>query len=148
MSKLSGIIEPMKDAFFVARLHSKEYAEECATMRLSDIITDNADKERRRLKMLTDAGIGEAVSTKSSSSVIVKGIDVKASVGDDSARVEEVNIYLYIYLYIYIYMYIFMYIDIYIYMYICMYLYISLYIFIYIFIFTYMYIHIYVCLYK
>jgi hypothetical protein len=89
MSKLLGIIEPMKDAFFVARLHSKEYAEECAIMRLSDVITDNAETERRKLKILADAGIGEAVIPKSSSSNVLKGKDAKGSIGDDSTTVEE-----------------------------------------------------------
>jgi hypothetical protein len=141
----------MKDAFFVARLHSKEYAEECATMRLSDIITDNADKERRRLKMLTDAGIGEAVSTKSSSSVIVKGIDVKGSIGDDSTKVEEVDIYLYIYIYMYIYIYkyiyIYIYICIHIYVYIYMYIYVCIYIYVQIYTYMYIYIYIYIFIY-
>ena len=48
MTKLSSIIEPMKDAFFVARLHPKEYADYCASMRESNKLTDVAEKETER----------------------------------------------------------------------------------------------------
>jgi hypothetical protein len=41
MAKLSNIIEPMKEAFFVARLHPKEYAIECAAKRAAEIAEAN-----------------------------------------------------------------------------------------------------------
>lgn len=55
----------MKDAFFVARLHSKEYADYCASMRDSDLVTDTAQKEVGRQKMMRDAGISEKASSSS-----------------------------------------------------------------------------------
>ena len=81
MTKLSSIIEPMKDAFFVARLHPKEYADYCASMRESNKLTDVAEKETERLKMMNDAGISEGGKSSSSSG---KG----KGVGDDQAGTE------------------------------------------------------------
>ena len=49
----------MKDAFFVARLHPKEYADYCASMRESNKVSDTAQKETDRLKMMRDADISE-----------------------------------------------------------------------------------------
>ena len=82
MTKLSSIIEPMKDAFFVARLHPKEYADYCASMRESNKLTDVAEKETERLKMMKDAGISEGGKGSSSSG---KG----AGVGEDQAGTES-----------------------------------------------------------
>ena len=45
MTKLASIIEPMKEAFFVCRLHPKEYADECAARRAEEI---KEEAEERR----------------------------------------------------------------------------------------------------
>lgn len=45
MAKLASIIEPMKDTFFVARLHPKEYAEKCALMRDAELLKENTDSQ-------------------------------------------------------------------------------------------------------
>ena len=82
MTKLSSIIEPMKDAFFVARLHPKEYADYCASMRESNKLTDVAEKETERLKMMKDAGISEGGKGSSSSG---KG----AGVGEDQTGTDS-----------------------------------------------------------
>jgi E1A/CREB-binding protein len=60
MAKISSIIEPMKEAFFVARLHSVEYANECATRRAAEISEesnnsltnpqDDPDRNERKLR--------------------------------------------------------------------------------------------------
>ena len=83
MTKLSSIIEPMKDAFFVARLHPKEYADYCASMRENNKLTDVAEKESERLKMMKDAGISEGGKGSSSSG---KGaVVVEDQAGTESA---------------------------------------------------------------
>jgi hypothetical protein len=75
----------MKDAFFVARLHPKEYADYCASMRESNKVSDTAEKETERLKMMRDAGISEG-SNGASSSFTGKGSsgDVKIAASEDS----------------------------------------------------------------
>lgn len=47
MAKLASIIEPMKDTFFVARLHPKEYAEK---FRQSESTADKANEEANKEK--------------------------------------------------------------------------------------------------
>jgi E1A/CREB-binding protein len=44
MTKLASIIEPMKEAFFVARLHPKEYADKCAANRKKEIEEESLAK--------------------------------------------------------------------------------------------------------
>ena len=57
----------MKDAFFVARLHSKEYADYCASMRESDVTTHTAEKEVEKQQMMKDAGISEKANSGNNS---------------------------------------------------------------------------------
>eukprot|EP00595_Chromulina_sp_UTEXLB2642_P000207 CAMPEP_0196761116 /NCGR_PEP_ID=MMETSP1095-20130614/243_1 /TAXON_ID=96789 ORGANISM="Chromulina nebulosa, Strain UTEXLB2642" /NCGR_SAMPLE_ID=MMETSP1095 /ASSEMBLY_ACC=CAM_ASM_000446 /LENGTH=1717 /DNA_ID=CAMNT_0042110239 /DNA_START=347 /DNA_END=5501 /DNA_ORIENTATION=- len=45
MAKLAAVIEPMRDTFFVARLHSREYAESCHLKRQAEILAEAAEKE-------------------------------------------------------------------------------------------------------
>ena len=75
----------MKDAFFVARLHSKEYADFCASMRDSDLVTDTAQKEVGRQKMMSDAGISENASSSSGNG---NGSKVLSPDGTQSVKVE------------------------------------------------------------
>ena len=75
----------MKDAFFVARLHSKEYADYCASMRDSDLVTDTAQKEVGRQKMMIDAGISESGSSSSGNE---NGSKIPGPDGTQSVKVE------------------------------------------------------------
>jgi E1A/CREB-binding protein len=65
MAKISSIIEPMKEAFFVARLHSVEYANECAARRAVEIeeaknsLTNPQDEDKNELKLREDALLSE-----------------------------------------------------------------------------------------
>lgn len=51
MSKLSGIIEPMKEAFFVARLLPKEYAEECADRRSKEVALESCTSGAAKIEI-------------------------------------------------------------------------------------------------
>lgn len=44
MAKLASIIEPMKDTFFVARLHPREYAERCAANRIKELAMEKVEE--------------------------------------------------------------------------------------------------------
>lgn len=62
LAKLSTIIEPMKDTFFVCRLHPREYAERCAAMQKAEkaglLISKEASSEAES-KLQNDALSGE-----------------------------------------------------------------------------------------
>lgn len=68
MAKLSSIIEPMKEAFFVARLHSKEYAAECAARRALEIaeannsLTAPQEEEKNEQKLRAEALLSDDAS--------------------------------------------------------------------------------------
>jgi len=59
MAKLSTIIEPMKEAFFVARLYPKEFAIECANQRAAELAAEanngltNPDEDKLREEALS-----------------------------------------------------------------------------------------------
>ena len=55
MTKLAAIIEPMKEAFFVAKLHSDEYAKACAELREQEVIEENGGAEAPKKKMRSNA---------------------------------------------------------------------------------------------
>lgn len=58
MAKLSSIIEPMKEAFFVARLHPREYAEEYARRReeeLANEVKNEVDDDTKRQQLQEEA---------------------------------------------------------------------------------------------
>jgi hypothetical protein len=75
----------MKDAFFVARLHPKEYADYCASMRESNKVSDTAEKETERLKMMRDAGISEGSNGASSFTGKGSSADLKIAASEDAS---------------------------------------------------------------
>lgn len=48
MAKLASIIEPMKDTFFVARLHPKEYADRCAAQRMKELAAERGEESEEK----------------------------------------------------------------------------------------------------
>jgi E1A/CREB-binding protein len=74
MAKIANIIEPMKEAFFVARLHPREYAIECAARRAAEIAEANnslsspqeeekIEQQLREEALLSTETTGQAVSS-------------------------------------------------------------------------------------
>jgi E1A/CREB-binding protein len=108
MSKLSGIIEPMKEAFFVARLLPKEYADECAVRRSKEVAlesgTNGAAKKEIEKQLLQEEALssGEVDGGSSSAGVASKrsaeesgkltanrvGVDGIAAAEENSASAE------------------------------------------------------------
>jgi hypothetical protein len=83
MTKLASIIEPMKEAFFVCRLHPKEYADECAARRVEEIKDEekNAETEKKKVEALKEEALsGNMTLVKAESS---KSIEEPADDGED-----------------------------------------------------------------
>eukprot|EP00602_Paraphysomonas_sp_CaronLab_P005647 CAMPEP_0185028304 /NCGR_PEP_ID=MMETSP1103-20130426/13948_1 /TAXON_ID=36769 /ORGANISM="Paraphysomonas bandaiensis, Strain Caron Lab Isolate" /LENGTH=1753 /DNA_ID=CAMNT_0027562681 /DNA_START=94 /DNA_END=5355 /DNA_ORIENTATION=- len=73
MAKLSAIIEPMKEAFFVVRLHPKEYAEKCAAMQREELAKEERENKKGDEGDKDEAVLsGKAASTSMSTSVSIK----------------------------------------------------------------------------
>jgi E1A/CREB-binding protein len=62
MTKLAAIIEPMKEAFFVAKMHPDEYAKACMELRQSELNAENGDTESSKKRMRTDGGLERSAS--------------------------------------------------------------------------------------
>ena len=84
MTKLASIIEPMKEAFFVCRLHPKEYADECAARRVEEIKEEekNAEAEKKKAEALKE----EALSGKVDISVPKSSTDMNLLSNDESNK--------------------------------------------------------------
>ena len=69
MAKLSAIIEPMKEAFFVARLFPKELVDECSRQREAEMEASaknfDPESEQKRAKMLQDEALSEEATDES-----------------------------------------------------------------------------------
>lgn len=91
MAKLATIIEPMKNTFFVARLRSREYAEQCALARQKELLIEAEERENASRRMSSDGSTttegtkesGEAEestsSTQDTSNAPSSAPDVEAS---------------------------------------------------------------------
>ena len=101
MAKLASIIEPMKEAFFVARLWPKEYADACVAMRLDEIAPEATKKAEQESKMLQEEGLMSSSSSSGAiasklggdgssqgTSVVVAG-EVTVAVDSDGVKIKE-----------------------------------------------------------
>lgn len=89
MAKLATIIEPMKNTFFVARLRSREYAEQCALARQKEMVIEAEERENSRRTSSDGStttegtkgtdGEGEDASTQEPTSAPTAAPDVEAS---------------------------------------------------------------------
>ena len=73
MAKLASIIEPMKEAFFVARLWPKEYVDACSAMRLDEMApeaTKKAEQDKEKEKMLQEEGLMGSTSSSALASKV------------------------------------------------------------------------------
>jgi hypothetical protein len=82
MAKLASIIEPMKDTFFVARLHPREYALKCAEKLTAEQTSTTAEStERQEEKLREEALTGSEVQMPA-------GADVPAAKPEEKAGEE------------------------------------------------------------
>ena len=90
MAKLASIIEPMKEAFFVARLWPKEYADACVASRLEEIAPEATKKAEQESKMLQEEGL--MTSSSSSGAIASKMGGDSSSQGASMVVVGEVAV--------------------------------------------------------
>lgn len=91
--KLASIIEPMKEAFFVARLHPKEKAEEWARQREAELAVEAAAKasesDERREKALQDEALSGNVYVPSVTDGTVVKEPSRSQTPNEAADEEE-----------------------------------------------------------
>ena len=97
MAKLAAIIEPMKDTFFVARLHPKEYAEKFSNSASNGSAIETTDQEKTDQELQEEALSGQDIvpqlpeirSASSSKGVKRTREDDETSQKDEEPSAEE-----------------------------------------------------------
>jgi len=86
MAKLAGIIDPMKDTFFVARLHPKEYAEKFRQAECSlDKASEEANKEKSDKELQEEALCGQDIVPQ------LPEVQITSAKGTKRPRDEEID---------------------------------------------------------
>ena len=98
MAKLGDIIKPMKEAFFVAHLHPKEYADRWAAELAEEMeqekIEKDGEEENKTKKIKLEEGVTTEANTKSSSSsstTASAGSDIAVATDDDGGAKMDVD---------------------------------------------------------
>lgn len=89
MTKLAAIIEPMKEAFFVAKLHSDEFAKACAELREKEIIEENGGAEAPKKRMKSNASsldVANMVSLKANPDIAAIATKIKTEQGTEASN--------------------------------------------------------------
>lgn len=94
MAKLAPVIQGMKEAFFVARLHPKEYAEKWSNARQIELETEakdaNPESEAKRARLLEESALKSDAESSSESSNIGKLVETdRLDVGSTGQHVPE-----------------------------------------------------------
>lgn len=94
MTKLAAIIEPMKEAFFVAKMHPDDYAKACMELRQQELNVESGDVESSKKRMRTEGGMERSVSrtelasAEGSNTADVAGESAVKTEGSDAAVVK------------------------------------------------------------